>query len=284
MKKKLTLWILLVPGFIFAQVQVKDGALTIDFSKKKNKQEQVDSTQQQNIPDEDEDEQPAKVKKVKAAKTENSEDDFNFKRDGLFKAMFIAGLNLSQIDGDEQAGYTYPGARAGVGVMVRFHKYMSVNTGIIYSMKGAYKKLNANETPQQTFRVQWDYVQVPLMFNVHDKKLFMASVGLGFNYQVRNKVMHQIDSLNTGLREITNSALKTPEPNKFDLTGMAGFQFLIKKVFGIGAQFEYSFIGLRPSAGLNTKVKKMYNNTITIQLMYILDPVAIKKKRKGLDG
>lgn len=285
MKKKLTLWILLLPAFAFAQVQVKDGALTIDFGKKKNKTEQSDSTSQQQPTEETEEEEPAKAKKTKPAKAkEEDEDDPNFQRDGLFKAMFSAGLNLSQIDGDEQAGYTHPGAYVGVGAMVKFHKYMSVNTGIYYTMRGATKKANVNITPMESFRINWDYVQIPIMFNVHDKKLVMASVGIGLNYMVRNQITHQVDSFGQGLVEYNESGLKNPQPKRFDLTGIVGFQFFVKKVFGIGAQFEYSFLKLRPAYGLNTRVKNMFNNTITIKFTYILDPVQLKAQRNKRGG
>lgn len=286
MKKKLTLWILLLPAFTFAQVQMKDGAITFDLGKKKNKTEQNDSTKQVQPTDENEEEEPAKAKKNKPVRAkEEEEEDPNFKRDGLFKAMFSAGLNLSQIDGDEQAGYTHPGANIGVGVMVKFHKYLSVNTGIYYTMKGATKKANVNVLPLQSFKINWDYVQVPIMFNVHDKKLVMASVGIGLNYLVRNQISHQVDSFGTGLLEINPSGLKNPAPKRFDLTGIAGFQFFIKRVFGLGAQFEYSFLKLRPSYGYNTRVKNMFNNTVTLKFTYILDPALLKQqKQKRLSG
>lgn len=279
MKKKLTLWILLLPCLIFAQVEIKDGALTIDFGKKK--QTEQDTTQKNNTA---EDEKPARVKKQKpASDTPEQEEDPDYKKEGLFKALFIAGLNLSQIDGDAQAGFTHPGAHVGIGTLVKFHKNLSVSAEILYGMKGATKRLNANSSNQESFKIQWDYIQVPLMFNVHDKKLVMASVGLSLNYLIRNKLDYSFfntqGSLDTALTEVGRNTLAR-EPRRFDLGGVVAFQFLIKKVFGIGARFEYSLIGLKPSLGEPfTKVKQMYNNSITLRFMYILDPVSIKKKK-----
>lgn len=263
MKKKLTLWIVLLPLLLNAQqTEFKDGALVIDFGKKK--QTEQDST----APKES-------TKKTKKAVEEEQEEDPNFQRDGLFKGIFGLGLNLSQIDGDDQAGYAQPGAQASVGVMVKFHKNLSVSTEIQYSMKGAFKRRDVNQFPSETFRISWDYIQVPLLFNIHDKKLVMASFGLGFSYLARNNIRHQKDSLGF-LIDIPGGGLESIEPRRFDLTGIAGFQFLIKKVFGIGARFEYSFLRLAPAYGLNTKVRNMFNNTVTIRATYILNPV--KKK------
>lgn len=264
MKKKLTLWIVLLPWLLTAQqTEFKDGALVIDFGKKK--QTEQDSTAQK--------EAPKKTKKTNVE--EEQEEDPNFQRDGLFKGIFGLGLNLSQIDGDDQAGYAQPGAQASVGVMVKFHKNLSVSTEIQYSMKGAFKRRDVNQFPSETFRISWDYIQVPLLFNIHDKKLVMASLGLGVSYLARNRVMHQVSD-STGAMQDFEFGLKRIEPRRFDLTGIAGFQFLIKKVFGIGARFEYSFLRLAPAYGLNTKVRNMFNNTVTIRATYILNPV--KKK------
>lgn len=275
MKKKLTLWIVFLPFVLLAQeTEFKNGALTIDFGKKKKTQTDTTKT----LTDLDEEERP-KAKKQKTGYVEEAE-EFNPQRDGLFKATFATGLNLSQIDGDVQAGYNYPGAQAAVGVLVKFHKNVSVGLEVQYAMKGAYKRLNNNEFPTSMFRQQWDYVGIPLMLNVHDKKLVMASAGLSFNYLVRNKLRYDVydsaGNIDTTQSTVAYQVLSV-EPKKFDLCAVVGFQFLIKKVLGIGARFEYSLIGLKPSLGAATKVRNMYNNTVTVRLQYILSPVKKKK-------
>lgn len=271
----------MAPLLAYTQNEEKGPVIVIDFGKKKREREEMADSIKNNTKEEKvymrEDE---KLKPVDEPKKEQQEDPVDFKN-GLFRALFIGGLNLSQVDGDDQAGYVHPGFYGGVGVLVKFHRHMSVSTAILYNMKGATQRLNANDPAQRSFRIQWDYIQVPLMFNVHDKKVFMANVGLGFGYLIRNKINHRAlvsDSTGAGVvGEVPNSTLKNPEPRRFDLTGIAGFQFLIKQVFAVGAQFEYSLVGLRNAAGTNTRVRRMYNNTVTIKLMYILNPIKKKK-------
>lgn len=276
MKKKLTLWIFLIPCWLMAQqTEFKDGALTIDFSKKKR--QNADTTQ--SVPDAEDENQPVRKEKKKV-NMDGEPEDFNPKRDGLFRAIFAGGVNLSQIDGDEQSGYRQPGAHVGVGVLVKFHKNLSVSTEVLYNMKGAYKRLNANETPMSMFRQSWDYVSIPLHLNVHDKKLVIASAGLSFNYLVRNKLRYDVYDLQGNVSDSLSSFGRNAmaiEPRKFDLCVNVGFQFLIKKVLGIGARFEYSLIGLKPSLGPQTKVARMFNNSITFRIQYIL--TAVKKKK-----
>jgi hypothetical protein len=67
------------------------------------------------------------------------------------------------------------------------------------------------------FRQQWDYVGIPLMLNVHDKKLVMASAGLSFNYLVRNKLRYDVydakGNVNDSLSKFAFRALSV-EPKK----------------------------------------------------------------------
>src|SRR4051812_33753167 len=120
MKKKLTLLILLMPFVAFTQTQYKDGKLTIDFGGK-NKQ-QVDTPKQEKTvyPSDEEEAEENKTAKQRRAERKASKpevkDDFDFKKDGLFKGLFHAGLNACQVDGDNEYGYKYLGANVGAGV------------------------------------------------------------------------------------------------------------------------------------------------------------------------
>ncbi|MCS6934669.1 MAG: PorT family protein [Chitinophagales bacterium] len=273
MKKKLTVLIFLLPALVMAQSGIQNGSIVIDFGKKRSK---PDTTAASEVA-----ETEYKMRKTgRPLITEGEEEAPDYRRDGLFRALFIAGINFSQIDGDEQAGYNYPGAHLGIGTLVKFHKNLSVSLELLYSMKGAWKWRNVNTFPQYVYQQQWDYVAIPLMLNVHDKKLVMFSGGLSFNYLVRNKLRYEVYDPNgqivDSLSSIGYMALSR-EPRRFDLGGTAAFQFLIKQVLGVGIRFEYSLIGLKPSVNPVRSIRFMYNNSVTLRLMYILKTV--RKKR-----
>ncbi len=269
MKKKLTLWILFLPLFVFTQTTIdKSGTITIDFGKKK-KVENTDSTAQVTYPDEEETPAP-KAKKVKPAPKEGEEEAPNPKN-GLFKLLFIAGANAAQIDGDLDYGYRYFGAHVGLGTMVKFHKNFSVSMELLYSMKGARNRPNLRLSGDSITRfvIAQDYIEVPLSLNIHDKKLVIFNLGLSFGALVRFK-----QTVN-GLNQTDNPISGTP--SRFDLSAQGGLHFLIKQKFGIGARFSYSLIPLRPAFPGPTKVRNQYNNVVTLRFMYILD--SIKKKK-----
>lgn len=277
MKKKLTLWILLLPIVAFTQTTYnKDGSLTIGLPKQKEKTPDTVQKEKYVYPSDEEEAQEESPKQRRERKKEESsrnpnQEDFNFKRDGLIKGLFHAGINACQIDGDNESGYKYLGANVGAGVMFRFHKNVSVSIGFDYSMKGAKARIVPNPNPlsAQLYRAQLDYIDVPVALNIHDKKLIMFSIGLCPSVLVRYKERDYNGN---------DVSVNPPDgqPNKFDLGGFAGFHFVIKQNFLLGGKFSYSFTKIRASL-LGTKVNGQYNNYLTFQFMYILD--SIKKKK-----
>lgn len=269
MKKKLTLLILLFPVLLMAQT-VEHGAVIFDMHPKNDKK--ADTTRQQTTPDDEEDQQ--QQKKVKKQRAEPISSGLytatDYKREGLFKAWFHAGVNGAQIDGDNFAGYDQIGLDAGVGILFRFHKYFSFSTSIDYSMKGARQQLvpNPNAPSLYKYQVQWDYVEVPLMINVHDKDLVIFGLGLQPGIMVR---YHQWDSNND------NVTSNPPEgqPHVFDLEGVAALHVLVIKKVTFGLKFSYSILKLRGPSVTN-RLNGQYNNVLTLDIGYILSTV--KKK------
>jgi hypothetical protein len=204
--------------------------------------------------------------------TDDKNKPYDWRKEGLFKALFHAGVNLAQIDGDAYAGFNSIGFDGGVGVMMRFHKYMSVSIELDYTMWGA--KANLVQKDSDFYKTKLDYVQVPIAFNVHDKDIIMFSAGVNLGFLVNYK---EVDEQGT----IVSDTI-TPQPSKFDLDAFGELNFIIKKQFGIGVKYSYSMIPFRGVENRYlypyrlTKINGEYNNVITVRLMYILGTV--KKK------
>jgi Outer membrane protein beta-barrel domain len=270
MKKKLTLLIFLFPAFIMAQ-EIKNGSIIFDMHPKKNKQEDTTQQQQQYSSDDDEEQQkPKKEKKVRQSSGPMLYTAADYKREGLFKAWFHAGINGSQIDGDNYAGYNQIGLDAGVGAMLRFHKYLAFTMSLDYSMKGARQQLrqDPNVPTLSKYQVQWDYVEVPVMLHVIDKELVMFGLGLQPGVMIRYKEWD----------ENGNDRTSNPpggSPRIFDLQAVAALHFIIVKRVTLGVKFSYSTIKIRGSMAAN-RFNGEYNNVLTFDVGYILSTV--KKK------
>jgi len=284
--KKQTLLIFLFPLFLMAQQAPVIQFDLNNIGKKKTEtkpSENIEQEQTTTYPSDDEEpdaDKPKKEKKVKQPKAEKplpeeKEEEKPDFRNGLFKGLFFAGLNACQVDGDDASGYSYLGAHVGVGAMVKFHKYMSVSMEILYNMKGAQRRLFNNNTADSSFRLVHDYVQVPFLFNVHDKRIVMFSAGISLGYMVRfQQVISGKDYTHPDpSAPIASQFLK--DPRKFDVCAEVGLHFVIKEQFALGGRFSYSLLGMRDALP-GSKVRKQYNNVLTFRFMYILSP---KKKK-----
>ncbi len=246
MKKKLTLWIIiLLPALVWAQ---QDTVVHVRPKPKKAVKVQSINPNQQNQPIPDETKP-------------------NFNNESLFKALFVGGLNLSQVDGDAETGYRKVGAHVGVGTVIKFSKRFSTSIELIYSMQGAKPHYATySDGTKNKYDITMDYINVPVSINVHDKKVVMFGLGVQLGVLARYS---QTDSAG-------NNITKNPEPNgeqprKIDLSGQACATFFIKRRIGIGVRFAYSFLKLR-DAVQGSRVKGEYNNIVSIRFSYLLDP------------
>jgi len=234
----------------------QNGTLIFDFGKKKPKQ--VDTLQRQTPINDDETKPARKVSRTDTTIKIKRPDYYDFKRDGIFSALFHAGINLCQVDGDTQYGYFYLGGEAGIGALARFHKYLSASLELNYSMKGAGSFLLNKLQTAEYYLLRWDYVEAPVALNGHYRWL-MLSAGLAPGYMV---YYHENDD-----GQIDHSPLGPPK--KFDLPAFGGIYFIIKKRYAINWKFSYSLLKIRDPYPA-TRVNGEYNNYMTLRFVYIL--------------
>jgi len=260
-------------------VNKANGSYSIDLSKKKKVQDTTTVSPPVRDDDDNVDEYGNAVKtKGKKIKTQtvkklrtHAPDNYDYRKDGLFKGLFTAGLNACQIDGDDQWGYKYLGAEVGLGAMARVHKFFSVSLELDYTMKGAKARIVTINDPD-FYQVQWDYVAAPLAVNAHFfKDRLTISAGFAPGVMVRYKEFNE-----SGINVTGHSPYG--QPHIFDLDAFAGIQYTLKKHYGFGFKYSYSTISIR-AAGANREngwINGQYNNVLTFRFVYILGPV--KKK------
>jgi hypothetical protein len=275
--KKFFLILLLFPSILMAQSVTKDkGSYTIDLSKKKK----IAKDTTARAPDEDDVDEfgnavKTKGKKIKPPTVKKTSahalHDNEYKKDGIFKGLFTAGLNVCQIDGDAQWGYKYLGAEAGVGAMARFHKFLSVSLELDYTMKGAKARISTINNPD-FYQVQWDYVSAPVALNAHFFQDHLTiSAGAAPGVMVRYKEFNE-----SGINVTGHSPYG--QPHIFDLDAFAGIQYTLKKHYGFGFKYSYSTISIRNAmpGRENGWINGQYNNVLTFRFVYILGPVRKK--------
>jgi hypothetical protein len=197
----------------------------------------------------------------------------DFRTESLFKALFSAGMNFSQIDGDNEVGYKKYGANVGAGTVVKFSKLFSVSMELVYSMEGARPHFNSYDNGvKDKYNVTLDYLNIPLSFNIHDKKVVMFGAGIQLGALMR---YNQLDSAGNNIT--AHPTPKNEQPRKLDISGQVAATFFIKRRIGIGVRFSYSFLKIRDALE-GSKVLGEYNNVVQFRVSYLLDPKNAKWK------
>ncbi len=199
----------------------------------------------------------------------------DFSRESIFKALFVGGLNISQVEGSGEATYRKFGGIVGAGTVIKFSRRFSVSAELLYSQKGARPQFGTDPVSGQKnkFDITADYLDLPITFSVHDKKVLMFGAGVQISALARYQ---QTDSAGNNR---TASPPEGQQPRKIDFLGQICGTFFIKRRIGIGMRFAYSFLKIR-DAVTGSNFRGEYNNTLSIRVSYLLDPKHVKWNSK----
>ena len=178
-----------------------------------------------------------------------------------FKAVAVLGANFTQIDGDFLGGYNKIGVNTGVQIHYMFEPRFSISTGILYSQKGSKSSLNLANSPT-AIKIVLDYVDIPIQFNYHDKKIAVFSGGFGIGRTVRYRFFEN------------DLPVHETEPNPynaFNFYGTLNVTFLIKERYGVNMHFEYSVTSLGKFEDSTLKNRGQYHNVLGIRMMYLIN-------------
>jgi len=205
-----------------------------------------------------------------------------------------AGINLTQVDGDEVYGFKKIGFNGGPSVIMPFGKNgkWSVTMELLFSMNGAYQKggTSVPDTGEvdtnvpayyDGYKLNLNYVQVPLMVHFTDKKVIAA--GAGFAYGQLVSVKEWEDGIQT------QTSLKGPY-TLADFQVLADLRIRLWTKLWANVRYGYSLLPIRTReftniTGKQEWIRKQYNNVITLRLTWVFNdpyvrPRAGKTKKK----
>ncbi|MFH1296764.1 MAG: outer membrane beta-barrel protein [Bacteroidota bacterium] len=195
-------------------------------------------------------------------------------------------MNLSQVDGDEVYGFKKVGFNGGPSIIIPIGKERrwSVTMEMLFSMNGAYQKGGSaiNDTIDTAvpvyyngYKLNLNYIQVPLMVHFTDKKIIAG--GLGFAYGQLVDVREWED----GKRQ-DNTNLQGPY-TLADFQVLADVRVRIWKRLWANVRYSYSLLPIRTRdfkniTGKQVWTRKQYNNVITMRLTYIFNDPYIRPR------
>ncbi len=183
------------------------------------------------------------------------------------------GANFCQVDGDQFYGFRKVGINFGPMVVLPFgkNKNWSVSMELLYSQKGSYHHGGTDST---NYRLNLDYIDIPVMVHFTDKKIISAGVGICYG-QLINK---------------SESQLYVVTPNTdflpYDLSVLGEVSLRVWNRFWINVRYQYSLLNLRTVTFVNPNIqgdtweRNQYNNLISLRLTYIFKQEIPGKQKK----
>ena len=206
---------------------------------------------------------------------------------------FSAGMNLSQVDGDEKYGFKKAGVNLGPSVIIPFgkDKKWSVTLELLFSQLGSRQKEQyANDTIADTttseyydgYKLKLAYVQVPVMVHFTDKKIIAGGVGLSYGQMVGAAEWEDYNDPR-GLFK-TETVLGSPYTLS-DLQVIVDIRLRLYQRLWFNFRYSYSCFPIRTCVFENpiyhsTETRYQYNNVISMRLTYIFNEAIIKKQGK----
>lgn len=178
------------------------------------------------------------------------------------------GFNACQIHGDNYSGYNKFGVLAGMGVEARLSKKTNLNLGLFFSQKGSRHNPNPEKNDYSFYRVNLNYVEIPLQLKVQLNKLYFASIGGSYayliNYQEDTEAGNWDNVFPFNKSEVAfNIGLGRPIKNNFVVEVRSGNSVVPIRNYGLRATgiFYPNPIARFFNAGL-------YNNILTLVVSY----------------
>jgi hypothetical protein len=209
------------------------------------------------------------------------------------KGELIAGMNLSQVDGDEIYGFDKEGLNMGLGAIVPLGKHFAFSIETLFNQKGSYQGKQEEDVVTDSsgniiaiwtreYKLKLDYLEVPVMIHFVDKDILSVGTGVSYGRLVNVKEWEQGKFIET-------TTLNGGPYGRNDYNVLFDLNFRIhKKIsrFKFNIRYAYSISKIRTrdfydKLGVYTGTRDQYNNLFSVRLIYVFNeeaPLAGQKK------
>ncbi len=176
-----------------------------------------------------------------------------------FNAGVVVGLNASQINGDNAAGFTKLGLKAGLQGVVEFSERWNITIEMLYSQRGSQDDADFFGVDGVYTQFKLNYFEFPIYFELLDWEVDdyykMHFIG-GVSYAI--------------LRDAKiRGSLHTPEVlNDRDWSLFAGIDFFANRHMGGGIRFTYSVSELYSNQDNNPNLPSLRSYFLSFHTFY----------------
>lgn len=107
----------------------------------------------------------------------------------IFSLKASAGVNGCQVHGDTYDGYDKGGLFTGIGLNAFFSEMHNMEMGFYFSQKGARKNSNPNKGDYDSYYLNLNYIDMPLLYRLNLGKRWFITLGPSFAYLISYREM-----------------------------------------------------------------------------------------------
>jgi len=199
------------------------------------------------------------------------------------RGALIAGGNITQVDGDEVFGYHKRGLQLGAAAIIQFNKNWSVSLENIFNQKGARQGVQFIDSLDGSYRLNFNYVEVPLLLHYTDKDRITVGAGLSWGRLVK------VEEFKNSFRVHSTTLLDGPY-KRDDWDVLVDLRFRLYNGLKLNLRYAYSVVPIAKRDVRDSKTGKInydqtqYNNMISLRLIYIFNepPIAAEKPKPSI--
>ncbi len=212
----------------------------------------------------------------------------------MLKAYVVAGLNASQIDGDEVYGYEKFSPQAGLGIIMPFNmrkpnEGWQASAELLYSQKGAKEALDPFR-----YNTSLHYVDIPLMVHFVDARGGWT-FGLGGQYGRLFKIKEDWGLPSPVIESFERPVDgRLPDFNRNDVCVVADIRFTIWEKIKFSFRYQYSLMPIREdvwyyngypagSAGFKSWSRDFRNNYMSFRILYMINERSSKELDRNIN-
>jgi hypothetical protein len=185
-----------------------------------------------------------------------------------FYGGVVAGINASQVDGDNYAGFHKAGLNIGLITYAKINKQFLLSMEMLYSMKGAKNVQVINSSAvgsvPDIYVSKLNYIEIPVMIHYITKSNLIFGIGISYSQLLKSSETEDAD------QPVNFDPEATPfRKNDFNYLISVNYQ-LYKNLFA-RVRYQYSITTIRDSdkIPLQFGTSAQYNNLFCLQLMYV---------------
>jgi len=184
----------------------------------------------------------------------------------------ILGMNVTQVDGDDYAGFTKIGLNTGFYGQIPVSKIFFVSTEILYSQRGSKSQVQPQGSTQLPFKFVTNYAEIPVLFHFQERRAVNFGAGVSYGRLVKQQVdvnglVYSMDYC-TGKPDITDSSAYECI-KRSDYSVVADANYIPIEHLSINIRFAYSIVPFGYFGTSNFHNRGIYHNMLSFRVMWV---------------